>query len=139
MASWSIHDNKELTAKYQILGHIGSGSYADVYRAHRKADGLEVALKEVHDYQSACREIDALSNLIGHPHVVQLLEYLWLSEDSVVLVLEFLSSDLSAVINRWKRQQHSAVPDFTERPSFAGIADPGMANMDTSLFFCRNC
>ncbi|KAI5057837.1 hypothetical protein GOP47_0027852 [Adiantum capillus-veneris] len=134
MASWSIHDNKELTVKYQILGHIGSGSYADVYRAHRKADGLEVALKEVHDYQSACREIDALSNLVGHPHVVQLLEYLWLSEDSVVLVLEFLLSDLSAVINQRRKEQHPAAPDVMGIYSYAGNTGPGMADIDTSFF-----
>ncbi|KAH7331129.1 hypothetical protein KP509_20G016100 [Ceratopteris richardii] len=124
MASWSIHDNAELTTKYQILGHIGSGSYADVYRACRKSDGLEVALKEVHDYQSACREIDALSSLFGHSHVVQLLEYLWLSEDSVVLVLEFLFSDLSAVIRRRRKQLHPSSPNAQENFPDEEAADP---------------
>jgi cell cycle related kinase len=75
--SWSIHTRSEIIAKYQILERIGSGAYADVYRGHRLSDDLTVALKEIHDYQSAFREIEALQMLQGSPNVVVMHEYFW--------------------------------------------------------------
>ncbi|KAL0308601.1 UNVERIFIED_CONTAM: Cyclin-dependent kinase F-1 [Sesamum radiatum] len=51
--SWSIYTRREITSKYEILERVGSGAYSDVYRARRRSDSLTVALKEVHDYQSA--------------------------------------------------------------------------------------
>ncbi|XP_073000480.1 cyclin-dependent kinase F-1 [Typha latifolia] len=102
--SWSIYGRKEITDRYEILGRIGSGAYADVYRGRRRSDGLAVALKEIHDYQSSFREVEALQALRGAPNVIDLLEYFWRNEeDDAVLVLEFLQSDLSAVIRDAKR------------------------------------
>ncbi|XP_048133690.1 cyclin-dependent kinase F-1 [Rhodamnia argentea] len=103
--SWSIHTRQEIIAKYQILEHVGSGAYSDVYRGRRLSDGLTVALKEVHDYQSAFREIEALQILRGSPNVVLLHEYFWREDEDAVLVLEFLPSDLEAVIRDAKRER----------------------------------
>jgi serine/threonine protein kinase len=107
MGGWSLHENPEISSQYRIVGHIGSGSYADVYRAVRKQDGAQVALKEVHDEESARREIEALLRLRGHSHIVQLLDYLWLDDCAAVLVLEYLPSDLSTAIRSFakKKQQ----------------------------------
>jgi len=96
--SWSIHTRSEIIAKYEVMERVGSGAYADVYRGRRLSDGLIVALKEIHDYQSAFREIDALKLLQGFPNVIVLHEYFWRDDEDAVLVLEFLRTDLATVI-----------------------------------------
>eukprot|EP00249_Psilotum_nudum_P019934 c27483_g1_i1 orf=336-2381(-) len=110
MGSWSIHGNAEISARYEILGRIGSGTYADVYKARRRDDGRIVALKEVHDYQSSCREIDALVRLGDHPHIIKLFEYIWHGEDAV-LVLEYLPSSLAAVIRKGQKRESNHLTD----------------------------
>ncbi|KAK1313230.1 Cyclin-dependent kinase F-1 [Acorus calamus] len=102
--SWSIHGRTEITSLYEISDRIGSGAYADVYRGRRRSDGLDVALKEVHDRQSASREIEALQVLRGSRNVVDLVDYFSNGGgddddgDAAVLVLEFLITDLASVI-----------------------------------------
>ncbi|XVE70440.1 hypothetical protein DITRI_Ditri10aG0072900 [Diplodiscus trichospermus] len=103
--SWSIHTRPEIIAKYEILERVGSGAYSDVYRARRLSDHLIVALKEVHDYQSAFREIEALQMLQNCPNIVVLHEYFWREDEDAVLVLEFLRTDLAAVIREAKRTE----------------------------------
>ncbi|KAL2342535.1 hypothetical protein Fmac_003820 [Flemingia macrophylla] len=97
--SWSIHTRSEVIAKYEVMERVGSGAYADVYRGRRLSDGLIVALKEIHDYQSAFREIHALQLLQGSPNVVVLHDYFYRDDDDAVLVLEFLRTDLATVIS----------------------------------------
>lgn len=97
--SWSIHTRSEIIAKYQVMERIGSGAYADVYRGRRLSDDLTVALKEIHDYQSAFREIEALQMLQGSPNVVVFHEYFWRDDEDAVLVLEYLTTDLATVIS----------------------------------------
>ncbi|XP_020574863.1 cyclin-dependent kinase F-1 [Phalaenopsis equestris] len=101
--SWSIYGRSEITEHYEILERIGSGAYSDVYRGRRLSDGLFVALKEIHDYQSAFREIEALQILRHAPNVVELIEYFWQEDEDAVLVLEFLHADLAAVIRDGKK------------------------------------
>ncbi|CAL5360544.1 unnamed protein product [Camellia sinensis] len=101
--SWSIYTRREITSKYEILDRVGSGAYSDVYRARRLSDSLIVALKEVHDYQSAFREIEALQTLQNSPNVIALLDYFWREDEDAVLVLEFLPTDLASLINDAKR------------------------------------
>ncbi|KAH7572285.1 hypothetical protein ACOSP7_015359 [Xanthoceras sorbifolium] len=101
--SWSIHTRPEIIAKYEILERVGSGAYSDVYKGRRLSDNLIVALKEVHDYQSAFREIEALQILQNAPNVVVLHEYFWREDEDAVLVLEFLITDLAAVVATAKR------------------------------------
>ncbi|WRX31585.1 Protein kinase domain - like 10 [Theobroma cacao] len=103
--SWSIHTRPEIVAKYEIMERVGSGAYSDVYRARRLSDNLIVALKEVHDYQSAFREIEALQMLQNCPNIVVLHEYFWREDEDAVLVLEFLRTDLAAVIREAKRKE----------------------------------
>lgn len=98
--SWSIHTRPEITSQYEILEHVGSGSYADVYRGRRISDGRIVALKEVHDHQSASREIDALRILRGSENVVFMYEFFWREDEDAVIVLEFLKTDLATVIKK---------------------------------------
>ncbi|KAG9456129.1 hypothetical protein H6P81_000637 [Aristolochia fimbriata] len=108
--SWSIHTRREITTKYEILDRVGSGAYADVYRARRLSDGLTVALKEIHDYQSAFREIEALQILQNFPNIITLYEYFWREDEDAVLVLEFLQTDLEAVIRDAKKNREGGIP-----------------------------
>lgn len=110
--SWSIHTRPEIIAKYQILERVGAGAYSDVYKGRRLSDNLIVALKEVHDYQSAFREIEALQILQGSPNVVVLHEYFWREDEDAVLVLEFLRSDLASVIADAKRENGLSVGEI---------------------------
>lgn len=103
--SWSIHTRPEIIAKYEILECVGSGAYSDVYKGRRLSDNLIVALKEVHDYQSAFREIEALQILQNSPNVVVLHEYFWREDEDAVLVLEFLRTDLATVIAESKKKR----------------------------------
>ncbi|CAJ1951741.1 unnamed protein product [Sphenostylis stenocarpa] len=119
--SCSIHTRSEITTKYEVIGRVGSGAYADVYHARRRSDGAVVALKEVHDSQSASREIEALRVLKGSQNVVVLHEFFWREDENAVLVLEFLGTDLATVIGeggfgvgevkRWMLQALSAVDE----------------------------
>ncbi|KDP33697.1 hypothetical protein JCGZ_07268 [Jatropha curcas] len=101
--SWSIHTRPEIIAKYEIYERVGSGAYSDVYKARRLSDNTIVALKEIHDYQSAFREIEALQMLQNCPNVVIMHEYFWREDEDAVLVLEFLRTDLAAVIKEGKK------------------------------------
>ncbi|XP_008801528.2 cyclin-dependent kinase F-1-like [Phoenix dactylifera] len=112
--SWSIYGRSEITQRYEILERIGYGAYADVYRACRRSDGVLVALKEIHDYQSSFREIEALQILRDSPNVVDLLEYFWQEDEDAVLVLEFLPSDLASVIRDAKRGGGIAVGEVKQ-------------------------
>ncbi|OIW08918.1 hypothetical protein TanjilG_05894 [Lupinus angustifolius] len=94
----TIQTRPDITSKYQILNRVGSGSYADVYRARRLSDETTVALKEVHDQQSAFREIEALRILQGSRNVVVMHEFFCCEGEDVVIVLEFLRSDLVSVM-----------------------------------------
>lgn len=107
--SWSIHTRREITEKYEIQERVGSGAYSDVYRARRRSDSLIVALKEVHDYQSGFREIEALLTLQHCPNVVVLHEYFWSEDEDAVLVLEFLQTDLASVIRSAKREGEGGI------------------------------
>ena len=107
--SWSIHTRPDIIQKYQILERVGSGAYSDVHRARRLSDGVIVALKEIHDYQSAFREIEALQILQGSPNIVVLHEYFWREDEDAVLVLEFMRTDLATVIAEAKKRGSDGV------------------------------
>ncbi|MBA0594027.1 hypothetical protein Gorai_010949 [Gossypium raimondii] len=107
--SWSIHTRPEIIAKYVIMERVGSGTYADVYRARRLSDNLIVALKEAHEYQSGFRKIEALQLLQNCPNIVVMHEYFWREDEDAVLVLEFLRTNLAAVIEEAKKKE-SGVP-----------------------------
>ncbi|XP_058732283.1 cyclin-dependent kinase F-1 [Vicia villosa] len=102
--SWSIHTRSEIIANYQVMERIGSGAYADVYRGRRLSDDLTVALKEIHDYQSAFREIEALQMLQGSQNVIVMHEYFWREDEDAVLVLEYLTTDLTTVISNASKE-----------------------------------
>ena len=108
-SSWSLHDNKDVCVRYEILERVGSGTYLNVYKGQRKEDGLIVALKKFNDYQSSWRAIEVLQRLSGYPNVVRLYEWFWMENEDAVLVLEFLPSDLYSVINSAKNKGENGI------------------------------
>lgn len=106
---------------YEIISHIGEGSYGQVYKAKEKKTNNFVALKKVrleHESEgfpiTAIREIKILRQL-NHKNVVSLKEVVTDKEDtlefkkgggSFYLVFEYMDHDLTGLIE-------SGMVDFT--------------------------
>jgi cyclin-dependent kinase 7 len=82
---------------------VGEGTYAVVYRGKEVATGRQVAIKKIKVGQfkdgldmSAIREVKYLREL-QHPNVIELLD-VFSTKSNLNLVLEFLDSDLEAII-----------------------------------------
>ncbi|KAL1007405.1 hypothetical protein UPYG_G00086340 [Umbra pygmaea] len=88
-----------------LTERLGSGTYATVYKAYRKGDNREVVAVKVVGKKSLNKasmenlltEIEILKT-IRHPHIVQLKDFQWDSEN-IYLILEWCSGgDLSRFI-----------------------------------------
>ncbi|MEZ0090822.1 protein kinase [Streptacidiphilus sp. EB129] len=80
---------------YEVVGILGQGGFATVYRARQLAVGREVALKidsrvlsSARDRQRFMREVTAAGQLSGHPHVVALYDAGVLVDGRPYMVLE---------------------------------------------------
>ncbi|KAJ8247922.1 hypothetical protein GJAV_G00252110 [Gymnothorax javanicus] len=92
-------------ADFILTEKLGSGTYATVYKAYRKGDAREaVAVKVVGkkslnktSMENLLTEIEILKT-VRHPHIVQLKDFQWDSEN-IYLILEWCSGgDLSRFI-----------------------------------------
>ncbi|CAL8243289.1 unnamed protein product [Lota lota] len=92
-------------ADYILTERLGSGTYATVYKAYSKGDSREaVAVKVVAkktlnktSMENLLTEIEILKT-VRHPHIVQLKDFQWDSEN-IYLILEWCSGgDLSRFI-----------------------------------------
>ncbi|XP_048825282.1 serine/threonine-protein kinase ULK3 isoform X1 [Brienomyrus brachyistius] len=92
-------------ADFILTEKLGSGTYATVYKAYRKGDNREaVAVKVVSkkslnktSMENLLTEIEILKT-VRHPHIVQLKDFQWDSEN-IYLILEWCSGgDLSRFI-----------------------------------------
>ena len=85
--------------KYDVKRTCGEGSFAVVYEAVRRSDGVRVAVKKIKTPQpswQAClhlRELRSFKTVGSHPHVVALLE-LVLEKKLLHFVFEFCDSNL---------------------------------------------
>ena len=85
--------------KYDLKRTCGEGSFAVVYEAVRRSDGVRVAVKKIKTPQpswQAClhlRELRSFKTVGSHPHVVALLE-LVLEKKLLHFVFEFCDSNL---------------------------------------------
>ncbi|XP_031669983.1 serine/threonine-protein kinase ULK3 isoform X1 [Oncorhynchus kisutch] len=93
-------------ANFILTERLGSGTYATVYKAYRKGDNREVvAVKVVGkktlnkvSMENLLTEIEILKT-VRHPHIVQLKDFQWDSEN-IYLILEWCSGgDLSRFIH----------------------------------------
>ncbi|MGW4894933.1 serine/threonine-protein kinase [Kitasatospora sp. NPDC004240] len=80
---------------YELVGVLGQGGFATVYRARQLAVGREVAVKidsrvlsNERDRQRFLREVTAAGQLSGHPHVVTLYDAGVLPDGRPFMVLE---------------------------------------------------
>ncbi|CAE7889852.1 MARK3 [Symbiodinium microadriaticum] len=97
LTGWRVSPIEEASAgdlkkNYEVLEMIGQGSSARVFRARRKKDGREVAMKwmEAADEElvrNRRNEFELLRDL-KHPNLVQAIEFVHL-QTSVVLVLSY--------------------------------------------------
>ncbi|GAA5914462.1 hypothetical protein JCM6882_003026 [Rhodosporidiobolus microsporus] len=95
--------NAAIQAKYTKDKKVGEGTYAVVYLGKEATTGRKVAIKKIKVGQfkdgldmSAIREVKFLREL-RHPNVIELLD-VFSSKQNLNLVLEFLTTDLEAVI-----------------------------------------
>ncbi|KAF4519166.1 hypothetical protein B566_EDAN008229, partial [Ephemera danica] len=95
---------------YVIVGKIGSGSYATVYKAFKKSGPREVvAIKCVEKTKLSTATIDnliteiSLLKKIKHPNIVEMKDFLW-DSTHIHIVMEYCAGgDLSTYIHK-KRQ-----------------------------------
>ncbi|XP_056134966.1 serine/threonine-protein kinase ULK3 [Lampris incognitus] len=104
MASTSSFAPPKL-ADFILTERLGSGTYATVYKAYRKGDNREVVAVKVvgkktlnkASMENLLTEIEILKTM-RHPHIVQLKDFQWDSEN-IYLILEWCSGgDLSRFI-----------------------------------------
>lgn len=88
---------------FEKIRQIGEGTYATVYQARNLKTGAIVALKEIvlkleeGMPSTALREIALLKEL-AHPNILKLIEVIQ-SDDRLVMVFEFLDSDLKKFLD----------------------------------------
>jgi eukaryotic-like serine/threonine-protein kinase len=98
---------RNLAGTYEILGPLGEGGMATVYRGRRLSDDREVAIKVLraqyaHDREFVARferEAQAVAKL-SHPHMVQVFDY-GRDGDVRFIVMEFVEGeDLKTCLRR---------------------------------------
>ncbi|GAA5999674.1 CDC2/CDK family serine/threonine-protein kinase [Rhodotorula paludigena] len=95
--------NAAIQRKYTKDKKVGEGTYAVVYLGKEAATGRKIAIKKIKIGQfkdgldmSAIREVKFLREL-RHPNVIELVD-VFSNKSNLNLVLEFLDTDLEAVI-----------------------------------------
>jgi len=98
--------DRHVLRKYEIVQKLGKGAYGIVWRAHDRKTKEVVALKKIFDaFQNATdaqrtfREIMFLQEMVGHEHIVTLLDVLKADNDrDIYLIFEYMETDLHAAI-----------------------------------------
>lgn len=100
--------------RYESLERIGEGSFGEVRAGVDKHRGCKVAIKTVRNTsrdgipKAIFREMETLRQLCDSRYVVELLD-VFVDENNIVLVLEYLCSDLGEVITQAKEALPRAV------------------------------
>lgn len=87
---------------YEILHQCGSGTYGSVFRAIHKVSRQLVALKKVTKYpveEGFPVECKYLEQLCASKNVVNLMEYFYTADGQLVLVFEYMETDLWKLIS----------------------------------------
>lgn len=91
-------NKKDIFQKYELLGVLGSGSYATVRKGINRFTGEEVAIKVIErklfrfdqsKWEAQVKEIEIMKQL-DHPSVVKLLDF-YNTENILYIVVEFIS------------------------------------------------
>jgi serine/threonine protein kinase len=99
--------------EYRILGAVGKGKFATVYKAEVISSGIIVALKKVQIFdmmnipsrEKCLREIKLLESL-QHPHIIRYLDsYIEPSSNELVIVLQWAKGgDLKKILKKKKSE-----------------------------------
>lgn len=94
------------SGRYEIVGYLGEGQFALVYKAFDKTEKCVVAMKKIKGgsqdetklglNRSAIREIKIMQEL-HHPNVLPLLNVITVGAN-ITLVLEFMDFELDSVV-----------------------------------------
>lgn len=98
--------DKHVLRKYEVTQKLGKGAYGIVWRAHDRKTKEVVALKKIFDAfqnstdaQRTFREIMFLQEMVGHEHIITLLDVLKADNDrDIYLIFEFMETDLHTAI-----------------------------------------
>ncbi|KAK9670233.1 hypothetical protein RND81_13G188000 [Saponaria officinalis] len=83
--------SKQLSGKYKLIKLINNGPYAKVYHAKDTITAKSVAIKALQGCttKSVEQEIQAMSRLTHHPHIVNLVEVFVDKDEKVYIVTEY--------------------------------------------------
>ncbi|KAK7683630.1 hypothetical protein QCA50_013468 [Cerrena zonata] len=126
-------DDAELKP-YVIVGDLGKGSFATVYRGYNSDTRLEVAIKTVNRSGLNQKLLDNLQGEIGilkqlsHRHITRLLDLIY-AQQNIYLILEFCSGgDLANYIKKRGRVDTleyvpslGAAPQYYPHPRTGGL------------------
>ncbi|MFM7562682.1 MAG: protein kinase domain-containing protein [Planctomycetota bacterium] len=101
---------------YQLIQHLGSGAFGQVWLALDQTTGRKVAIKfynrrSVGDVNALAREVQKLATLAADRHVVQLLDVGWES-DPPFYVMDYI--DRGSLEDRLRREKSLPVSEAVE-------------------------
>ena len=88
---------KEFLSEYSVLGEIGKGAYASVYKCRSKLDGKIYAVKQIKIDKISVPEIDILGHRIITDHIMGYKE-IFFGTENVYIVLPLMDTDLGNYI-----------------------------------------
>ncbi|WWC88447.1 uncharacterized protein L201_003358 [Kwoniella dendrophila CBS 6074] len=99
----AVRENGQRAARWEKGVKVGEGTFANVYKGIEKSTGRKIAIKKIKVGEmkdgldvTALREVKFLQEL-HHPNIIGLLDVFSVKQN-INLVLEFLDTDLEAVI-----------------------------------------
>ncbi|WWC70981.1 uncharacterized protein I206_104934 [Kwoniella pini CBS 10737] len=99
----AVKENLQRAARWEKGIKVGEGTFANVYKGTEKGTGRKIAIKKIKVGEmkdgldmTALREVKFLQEL-HHPNIIALLDVFSVKQN-INLVLEFLDTDLEAVI-----------------------------------------
>ncbi|XP_015605480.1 serine/threonine-protein kinase fused [Cephus cinctus] len=91
--------------KYEVLGQVGEGSFGQVYKAKKRADGDIVAFKVIRKRGRSFKELKSLrqeceiQRHLHHPNIVQMLDS-FETENEIVVVTEYADKELYEILGK---------------------------------------
>ncbi|XP_066602931.1 serine/threonine-protein kinase fused [Prorops nasuta] len=91
--------------KYEVLRQVGEGSFGQVYKARKRADGEIVAFKVIRKRGRSLKELKSLrqeceiQRHLHHPNIVQMLDA-FETENELVVVTEYADKELYEIIGK---------------------------------------
>ncbi|XP_012521501.1 serine/threonine-protein kinase fused isoform X2 [Monomorium pharaonis] len=89
--------------KYEILKHIGEGSFGQVYKARKRSDGEIVAFKMIRKCGRSYKELKSLrqeceiQRYLRHPNIIQMIDS-FETENEIIVVTEYADKELYDIL-----------------------------------------